>query len=688
MAGRLSASLVLAVCGLIAAAAPAAAQVPGVLDCDELDPSHCLYPFPNDRFTVADATTDTGRRVNLPLLGMPRNIVGKPVNPRDMNRSDGFSPGSLIITKVPGLDNQAAFEQTGAVPITDMARSLDPGQPVVVIDAGTGERHLIWSEIDANPADPADRTLLIRPGVNFEEGHRYIVALRDLRDAAGNTLEARAPFRAWRDNPAPNAGGRRGHMEDLFGTLGEAGIERESLYLAWDFTVASERSLTERMLHIRDDAFAQLGDTDLADLQVEGRAPAYTVDAVTDYTPEQDARIARRIEGTFQVPCYLAAGLTCVTGTRFRYGADGKPLRLTENSVEANYICHVPRSASAASPARPSLYGHGLLGSAGEIGQSQLKSLGNDHNFVFCATDWDGMSEEDLPNVVTILLDLSRFSTLADRVQQGMLNQLFLGRLMIHPDGFSRAAVFQDGGQSVIDTERLFYDGNSQGGIIGGALTAVAPDFQHAVLGVPGMNYSTLLRRSVDFVGDDMLTVAMNGGEGFGYSSLMYTAYPDELERPLTLALIQMLWDRAEANGYAHHMTDDPLPNTPEHRVLMHVAFGDHQVADVSAEVEARTIGARMLHKPMLDAGRHSSVDPFYAIEAIPAFPYGGSALVVWDSGTPTPPTTNTPPRAGDDPHEFPRRQPAAREQKSAFLQIGGQIIDVCGGGPCYAPPG
>ena len=34
---------------------------------------------------------------------------------------------------------------------------------------------------------------------------------------------------------------------------------------------------------------------------------------------------------------------------------------------------------------------------------------------------------------------------------------------------------------------------------MGGALTAVSPDIHRAVLGVPGMNYSTLLRRSVDF---------------------------------------------------------------------------------------------------------------------------------------------------------------------------------------------
>ena len=61
-------------------------------------------------------------------------------------------------------------------------------------------------------------------------------------------------------------------MEEIFATLGQAGIER-TLYLAWDFTVASERNLTERALSMRDDAFAQLGDTDLADLHGR-RAPS------------------------------------------------------------------------------------------------------------------------------------------------------------------------------------------------------------------------------------------------------------------------------------------------------------------------------------------------------------------------------------------------------------------------------
>ena len=103
---------------------------------------------------------------------------------------------------------------------------------------------------------------------------------------------------------------------------------------------------------------------------------------------------------------------------------------------------------------------------------------------------------------------------------------------------------------------------------MGGALTALAPDFDRAVLGVPGMNYSTLLRRSVDF---DLY--AHGEIEGADTPVGLYDSYPNELERPLLLSLIQLLWDRGEANGYAHHITDDPLPGTPAHDVLMHVAF-------------------------------------------------------------------------------------------------------------------
>ena len=112
---------------------------------------------------------------------------------------------------------------------------------------------------------------------------------------------------------------------------------------------------------------------------------------------------------------------------------------------------------------------------------------------------------------------------------------------------------------------------------------------------------------------------------------VLYPNYPDPMERALISSMIQVLWDRGEANGYAWHMTRDPPPGTPRHTVLLHQAFGDHQVANVATEVEARVIGAR-LRTPALDPGRSLDRQPYYGIPRIRAIP-DGNALVVYDIG-------------------------------------------------------
>ena len=82
-------------------------------------------------------------------------------------------------------------------------------------------------------------------------------------------------------------------------------------------------------------------------------------------------------------------------------------------------------------------------------------------NAVICGTDFSGMSSEDLQNARDVSGDLSRFPTLADRLQQGILNFMFLGRLMVHPQGLSSNPAFAGGR---IDTQRLFYAGGSRAG--------------------------------------------------------------------------------------------------------------------------------------------------------------------------------------------------------------------------------
>ena len=65
--------------------------------------------------------------------------------------------------------------------------------------------------------------------------------------------------------------------------------------------------------------------------------------------------------------------------------------------MTAKFTCNIPRVAMATGGARPSLYGHGLFGSRDEVNQGQLQDMAQEHDFVFCATDWVGMACTDLP---------------------------------------------------------------------------------------------------------------------------------------------------------------------------------------------------------------------------------------------------------------------------------------------------
>ena len=644
--------------------------------CDPLDPSYCLYPFPNDHFTIADATTPTGKRVHLQAASMPRNGANTPVVPDKWNVLDGFSVGPMILFQVTAMD----LGQTGAPPITDIGSSLAPDSPFVLVDATTHERQLFWAERDYYyDVTEENRPVILRVGKNLPNARRFAVGLRNLRDADGALLEPTRLFRIYRDaipTYLPAVEARRASMEQVFATLAASGVSRSDLYLAWDFTTQSVDSVARKMLHMRDESFAALG----------GAAPQFTVTSVTEAS---DSRIFRDVRGTFRVPLYMT---TALPGALLRLGPDGLPV--TDGSFfTANFRCMVPYAATTGGaapvhPARPSLYGHGLLGSEGEVSAGHVRDMASEHNFVMCATKWTGMGEDDYPTALQILANFSNFPKFSERLHQGYLNFLFLGRLMIHPGGFVSDPAFQIAGAPLIDTSELFYDGNSQGGIQGGGLAAFAQDWTRAVLGVPGMNFSTLLNRSSDF--DD-------------FNLFFAASYTHNLDRQFILSLVEMLWEQTEASGHATHLTADPYPNTPPKKILLQVALGDYQVAQVTAENEARTIGAR-IHTPAVIAEKFiPDVEPFFGIEPIESYPYDGSAIVIWDSGNPWPVGDNYPPvvdpaspewlllgpcaqSRGGDPHECPRRAPNGRLQKSEFLKTNGAVVDTCNGQPCLAP--
>ena len=161
--------------------------------------SPCLLPFPNNLFTVKDPSSATGLRVSLPQNAMPTNTREQPDRRQRVQPQRWLQPRQRHHRQGPRARQPDRLQQHEPGPARRHVEGLqDDG-------ADRGDRRC-----DA-PAAPdlgrarlerwrsaANTTLLIHPGKNFVEGHRYIVALRNLKNAsrehaAGAELVRKAP---------------------------------------------------------------------------------------------------------------------------------------------------------------------------------------------------------------------------------------------------------------------------------------------------------------------------------------------------------------------------------------------------------------------------------------------------------------------------------------------------------------
>src|SRR5437660_10164505 len=209
---------------MIGAVATAAAELPTEPKCEFIaspGSSKCMLPFPDDYYTKADPTSPTGRRIDFRELAMPQNASGTPIEAAPYNVGDGFSPESVVTVQIPGIETAAAVAAIQTVPINRPGLYTAKNAPVVVIDASTGARSPIWVEIDSTvKSDKAN--VEIHPAVNFTSGHRYIVALRNLKNAKTQSLPAPEGFRTYRDSlpsSEEKVNERRPHFEEIFAKL-------------------------------------------------------------------------------------------------------------------------------------------------------------------------------------------------------------------------------------------------------------------------------------------------------------------------------------------------------------------------------------------------------------------------------------------------------------------------------------
>jgi hypothetical protein len=586
-------------------------------DCDPIAPTTCGLPFPSDVWTVKDPSTPTGKRVYFGKTTLPIFGMGQRVDPKHWADSDGFSSGMAILAHFPGA-------KTTGLPTQDTIEASLGDSPTVLLEADTGKRIPHFSEIDRSGFRDEERAFMIRPVVRLRDGARYIVAIR--RVEGENGLIAPSPaFAALRDGTSsdePSVERRRGLYADIFGKLAAAGIDKKDLQLAWDFTTASARNNARWLLHMRDDALAKVGED----------GPEYKI---TKIEPDPNPHIWKRIHATFTVPLYLDKP---GPGGRLVFGPDGLPKQ--NGTADYDIVIHVPNAAKTAK--LPLLQnGHGLLGSRFEGQNGYLATLADKHGYVAFSVNLVGMEGADVtPLTDTIVKDLGEFRYIVDRQHQGVINSLLAMRMM--KGRFARDPEVA----GAIDTSRCYYRGDSQGGIFGTTYMALTTDVTRGLLGEPGAPYNLLLNRSTDFR---------------GYLLLVRSAYKNDVEIQIGLGLAQMHWDRTEPNGYLPFINEAPLPGTPKHEILIHVAIGDYQVTPLGAHIIARSVNAKNIapvNRKLFGIPEATEVN-------------GGSALVEFSFGLPEAPKENVPPPGDDDPHDKVRVLDAAMVQTDRFFKEG-----------------
>ncbi len=608
------------------------------LDCEPLAPASCAMPFPSSWFLAEDPSTRTGYRVSLGETTLPINTLsGRAIPPGDLETRDGFSVNAGPMVLLPGA------AATGLPRSNTIESSLAASSPTVILDTETGERVAHFVDVDASTRADASRALIFRQAAPFEHDRRYIVAIRGLVDEGGAPIEPSEVFRALRDGTEhdhPYVARRRADFEDIFARLEAAGVAREGLQIAWDFRTSSLEDDTAYLTHMRDDALAFVGES----------GPSYRI---TETRTDLDEHSSMRVDGMMEVPLYLAQA---EAGPRSRLvlDAEGRPTRT--GTAEFPFVVVIPRSATPDAPASPVHVGHGLLGSRLEATSRVLRAWANDTGHVLVATDWIGMAQDDVIPITMMLAQgrLELFGMVPDRLCQGVVNALLLMRMV--RGRFAEDPLVTVDGASILDTSVGYYYGGSQGGIFGATYMAVTTEVDRGVLAVPGQGYHLMLDRSVNF--DD-------------FGAIMRMAIADGADIPLTLGLVQQLWDRADPGSFSRHIRSGALANGHGHEALMLVAIGDHQVTTLSAHVMARAMGA-----PNLMPVNRS----VFAVEER-AGPITGSAMIEFDFGLGPEPVDNVPMREGEDPHSRIAEIPAAFVMASEWYRTG--VLEQRCTGPC-----
>jgi hypothetical protein len=436
--------------------------------------------------------------------------------------------------------------------------SLAEDASSILIDTVTGHRVPHFAEVDSHTAAPdVTGVISIRPAVRLAHGRRYVAALRNVRNASDAVIPPTSAFVALRDGAPvldPRLAARREPYARIMADLDRAGIPKDSLQIAWEFTTASESVVTGRLLHMRDEALAEIGDG-YSPYEIDSRST--TSDLVT------------RIEGRVTVPLYLDQdGFISL---------DARSMPIRRGTTDAKFILEIPNIA-ATRPCEVLQYGDPGYAPLGTVGAA-LRPYAQDKCFVTFGMEWLGYrndhGDSSLPIVSTTSGDPSRFRKLIDLNLQAMIQQMLGLRAVLRGLAHDERTFRSDGNPTIATTNPSYF-GLYQGATLGVAYLAISPDLERGVLANTGASYSNVLARSAV------------------YTRLLRSFLPTgftPIRIPLLLGFAQLMWDRVDPGTYAPYLVENRFEGTPERSVLILNGIGDPTAPSIAGQWLARNAG-------------------------------------------------------------------------------------------------
>ena len=623
----------LALCFSLALVACGSSNSSGIPpQCNPLGGQGCLLPWPSATYEMADSSTPTGFRVNVPLNAMPTNGDGITVDStKSLNYFDGFSPTGFLLAEF-----ENGVSATGLPPFDDPAQSLAQTSPIVLVDMTTGEREPFFAEIDMNiqPIAPTKANLIIRPLARLPAGDRIAVGiLNTVMDQDGNPVKPSPAFQAILDDKDfnhPRFAALKARYADIFAALETAGVTKTDLALAWDYTVASDQFLTQDLSTMVDAALPVLGSN--------GASMTFTATAQPPVTGIYQSYI-----GTFTSPNFLTDDTSGINNDSVMIRDPSTHLPVLTGTWPASYAALIPECVSTQPLPRPTIiFGHGLFGSAaGYLSDPFVQGIAEQYCLIILAGNWIGLTQQQISLAPLAVNDMNNAPEISEKLAQSIVDFITLEIIARGP--MATSPYFAYNGKPVIDTTKIFYVGGSLGGIMGNTFMAYDPNITRGVIAVFGGVWSLLFERSNAW---SLLQGAMMG------------SYTDPEVYQLLIAIMGMGMEPYDPITTSAHVLKDTRPGVPPKNILGWFAEGDCLVTNISSMFISRTMGIQVLAP---------SVESPWDLTPVNG-PLQNGVNIFNAHPTPLPPTTNVPPPTDNGTHSGINKEPAALRYVQEFL--------------------